>query len=244
MTPADTSSSSREPEAVSLGVRLLADLRAIFDRAGAHRVPTAELLRELHAIEDAPWADLYGKPLDARRLARELERYDVRPITFRTSTGTLKGYQTTGPTGLDDAWTRYLPAPEAVPSRNGRNIRNAAGQTPIPLDDAAGTSVTAGTPAAPTEDHVPDVTGTPEPAVPPLSRDVTDVPAVTAQNRPAALVQPSPAGALPAGAYGPCLDCGRLTHRYGTGGHGRCHTCRTGNVVPLHRPDRTEGTPA
>lgn len=31
---------------------------------------------------------------------------------------------------------------------------------------------------------------------------------------------------LPAGAYGPCVECGRLTHRYGAGGNVRCPTCR------------------
>lgn len=252
----------REPEALSLGVRLLADLRTAFDRLDADKVTTADLLRELHAIEDAPWSDLYGKPLDARRLARELDRYEVRPTSVRTGTGTLKGYQTAGPTGLADAWTRYLPAaPDQGGSgfsRNSRNSRNIAGQSLIALNDPSGTAGTAGTPAAapttPTEDHVPAVPAvpaTPDPATPPLSRAVPAVPAVPAKPRPAALVQPADASPLPARAYGPCRDCGQRTQRYGPGGNARCPDCRTStgtggaeNVIPLHRPGRTEGTPA
>ena len=40
---------------------------------------TQDLLSELHDLEDAQWADFYGKPLSARRLATLLEPYGIAP---------------------------------------------------------------------------------------------------------------------------------------------------------------------
>lgn len=90
----------------SLGIRLLSDLRDVFgDR---EQVPTVEILEGLHRIDEAPWADLRGKPLDDRGLARYLKKYEVKSTTIRTSTGTPKGYRRVD---LHDAWQRYLSIP-------------------------------------------------------------------------------------------------------------------------------------
>lgn len=97
----------------SLGTRLLGDIRLAFeDRA---QMATAELLEALNGMEEAPWGDLRGKPLDSRQLARLLRPYGVRPETIRTSTATPKGYRRDA---LFDAWERYLPAiqPESATS--------------------------------------------------------------------------------------------------------------------------------
>jgi hypothetical protein len=100
----------------SFGVRLLADLRALFTAEGTDRMHSAEIVTRLRAIEDAPWSDLSGKPLDSRRLAQELAVYQVAPMTFKHNGTNAKGY-VTYPTetqveqvGLSDAWARYLPA--------------------------------------------------------------------------------------------------------------------------------------
>jgi len=99
----------------SLGVRLLADLRALFAAAGTDRMHSADVVARLRAIDDAPWSDLNGKPIDAQRLARELSVYQVSPLTFKHEGTNAKGY-VTHPTsnqvdqvGLADAWARYLP---------------------------------------------------------------------------------------------------------------------------------------
>ena len=149
----------RGPEAVSLGVRLLADLRAVYRRLGVDRLATVEALRELVAIEEAPWSDLYGKPLDARRLARELDRYAVRPGPLRIAGQVVKGYQTTGPTGLADAWSRYLP-PEPVTS-----VTAVADQLSPVTETGA----------------VTDPAVTPDP---PVTAPTSTATAVTASNRP------------------------------------------------------------
>jgi hypothetical protein len=100
----------------SLGVRLLADLRSVFTTAGTDRMHSAEIVARLRAIEDAPWTDLNGKPLDSRRLAQELNPYQVAPLTFKHNGTNAKGYVTHATVkqveqvGLADAWARYLPA--------------------------------------------------------------------------------------------------------------------------------------
>jgi hypothetical protein len=55
---------------ITLGIRLLADLRDIFD--GARAITTEDILNHLRALEAAPWADLKGQLLDARGLSRLL----------------------------------------------------------------------------------------------------------------------------------------------------------------------------
>ncbi|MDQ3401819.1 MAG: DUF3631 domain-containing protein [Actinomycetota bacterium] len=98
-------------EDTSPGVTLLADLRAIFTRHNTDRLPTKALLADLTAIEESPWGEFEGKPLDSRRMARELARFSIRPTAFKNDEGTVKGY-VTYPTkeqvGLTDAWDRYL----------------------------------------------------------------------------------------------------------------------------------------
>jgi hypothetical protein len=89
----------------SLGIRLLSDLRAIFSDDEA--LSTENILTELHKLDEAPWGDLKGKPLDARGLARRLRPYDVKPTNVRSLASVVKGYRRED---LFDAWQRYLPA--------------------------------------------------------------------------------------------------------------------------------------
>ncbi len=101
----------------SLGVRLLTDLRDHV-MVGIDRLPTVAILDRLNALDDAPWADLNGKPLDNRRLSRMLAEYmtaDNEPIASRnikTAGSVLKGYYATD---LHDAWQRYCPPPPESP---------------------------------------------------------------------------------------------------------------------------------
>ncbi|MFI9729183.1 DUF3631 domain-containing protein [Streptomyces sp. NPDC052092] len=101
----------------SLGVRLLTDLRDHV-MVGIDRLPTVAILDRLNALDDAPWADLHGKPLDNRRLGRMLAEYmtaDNEPIASRnikTGASVLKGYYAAD---LWDAWARYCPPPPESP---------------------------------------------------------------------------------------------------------------------------------
>jgi Protein of unknown function (DUF3631) len=74
----------------SIGVRLLADIRVVFD--GIDRVSSADLAKRLAEIEESPWGDWYGRPIDARWLARQLKPYGVKPKQHRFDVTKRKGY--------------------------------------------------------------------------------------------------------------------------------------------------------
>ncbi|MBN3928947.1 DUF3631 domain-containing protein [Streptomyces verrucosisporus] len=114
---AELVSAARVDDKGSLGIRLLTDLRDhVFN--GIDRLPTVAILDRLHSLEESPWADYYGKPLDARRLARLLREYvtaDNTPIVTRNiknGQSVLKGYYAED---LWDAWQRYCPPPSGSP---------------------------------------------------------------------------------------------------------------------------------
>lgn len=95
--------SVREP---SLGVRLLMDIRTVMgDRPSMF---TEDLLTKLNALDESPWGDLRGYPLDSRGLAARLRKYAVKPTTVRDGERVSKGYRAAD---LFDPWTRYLSAP-------------------------------------------------------------------------------------------------------------------------------------
>jgi hypothetical protein len=87
----------------SLGVLLLHDLREVFGDADA--LPTVTLLERLHALDESPWADLKGKPLNAVGLASRLRDYEIHSRDVRAGGSVLKGYTRED---LYDAWQRYL----------------------------------------------------------------------------------------------------------------------------------------
>ncbi|MEV8204330.1 DUF3631 domain-containing protein [Streptomyces sp. NPDC079189] len=104
---------ARADDKGSLGIRLLTDLRDHV-MAGIDRMPTVAILDRLCALDEAPWADMSGRPLDSRSLAKMLGEYmttDNTPVKARNikSAGTvLKGYYAAD---LHDAWQRYCPPP-------------------------------------------------------------------------------------------------------------------------------------
>jgi hypothetical protein len=95
-------------ESESLGVRLLRNVRDVFDEAQDERLRTTEILTELNKKDDAPWGSLRGQALDARGLARLLKPYGIGPKTLREEEQTFKGYERAD---FEDAWSRYLPHP-------------------------------------------------------------------------------------------------------------------------------------
>ncbi|MFD5815160.1 DUF3631 domain-containing protein [Streptomyces sp. NPDC127038] len=109
---------SRANDKGSIGIRLLTDLR---DHVliGIDRLPTVAILDRLNALDDAPWADLNGKPLDNRRLSQMLGDYvtaEGDPVVsrnIRTAGGVLKGFFAKD---LEDAWARYCPPPGSATS--------------------------------------------------------------------------------------------------------------------------------
>lgn len=96
---------------VTLGIRLLADLRTIFGDMDA--LPTSTILDRLCHPEssgldiDAPWSDLHGRPLNERGLAGMLKKFDIHSTKVKVDGRALQGYRREP---LYDAWQRYLPA--------------------------------------------------------------------------------------------------------------------------------------
>lgn len=123
----------------SLGVQLLADLHRLFGHQD--RMPTEVILEKLHTLEESPWGDLRGKPLDARGLARRLSKYGVKPTVYRDGDTTRRGYLAGD---LADPWSRYV-----------TDVSGASWNTPHPPRDA-GTSA-----PAPPQRHVTAVTAQP-----------------------------------------------------------------------------------
>ena len=110
----------------SLGVRLLRDIRTVFQERGVDRLPSAELVEALVAMEEAPWGDLKGKPISARILARLLGRgrYEIKPRVVRVGEATPRGYARQG---FEDAWERYL---ACTPETSATSATSATEQAP------------------------------------------------------------------------------------------------------------------
>ncbi|MBI4310221.1 MAG: DUF3631 domain-containing protein [Chloroflexi bacterium] len=94
-----------ERQLPSLGVRLLGDVRAAFGN-DAGQLPTSDLVQALLHMEEAPWDDLRGRPLDARSLASLLRPYGIHSSNIRIADRTPKGYKRDD---FLDAWARYTP---------------------------------------------------------------------------------------------------------------------------------------
>jgi len=98
----------------SIGVRLLSDIRQVFDLHGADKLPSAALTDALAATETSPWGEWsHGKPLSTPKLARLLRPFGVTPRTIRIGAETSKGYELAD---FEDAFKRYLRLPAPSPS--------------------------------------------------------------------------------------------------------------------------------
>ncbi|WP_329488541.1 DUF3631 domain-containing protein [Kitasatospora sp. NBC_01246] len=135
----------------SVGIRLLSDLRDIFD--GAERMLSAELLGRLAELDDAPWADLDGKPITARALARMLGDYvtadndPIKPRNIKTgSKSSAKGYYASD---LADAWLRYCRPPAPQGSATAATAATAQVRALFPVADTPEVADTDPLPAAP-----------------------------------------------------------------------------------------------
>jgi len=110
----------------SLGVRLLKDLKAVF--GDKDQMSTHDILNALYDIEEAPWANIRGRPMDARSMANRLRGYNVKPTTVRIGDKTPKGYRAKD---LFDSWERYLSTPT-------EGSATSATTTTMPVMEASG----------------------------------------------------------------------------------------------------------
>ncbi len=152
----------------TLGDRLLGDLRDVFGGANAMHVET--ILDGLHKISEAPWGDWYGRPLNARDLAKLLRAYGVRSLDVKLDGVTKKGYRREH---LHDPWTRYL---TPVPGGSATSATSATVQVSEPGEVAGSAQRT----LPPASEPLWDEAGSAQRTLPatsdtPLSRAVAQV---------------------------------------------------------------------
>jgi len=92
---------------MSVGVKLLADIKEIFASKAVRRMPSAELVEALVQIEGHPWADWKrGKPITPNGLALQLAPFAIMSGNIRVGPDrVVKGYQVAQ---FEDAFERYL----------------------------------------------------------------------------------------------------------------------------------------
>jgi len=96
------------PEDVeSLGIRLLADIRRVFEERGVDRLPTSQLIEALAELEESPWGNWHGpgRAITPHGLARLLHPFGVQPRKWREGERTIRGYIIED---LKDVFMRYL----------------------------------------------------------------------------------------------------------------------------------------
>jgi Protein of unknown function (DUF3631) len=112
-----TAAEAQQEEDTSASVRLLGDLREVFDQAEA--LYSTTVLERLHKLDEAPWADWYGHLLNTRDLAKLLRPFGVRAKNVREPGGEpRKGYARAD---LSEPWARYVPLRPLHPSQPGEN---------------------------------------------------------------------------------------------------------------------------
>jgi hypothetical protein len=93
-------------------LRLLRDIRTVFDTDGRSRIFTAQLVSLLCKVPESEWAAVeYGQPvLNAHKLAHMLTPYRITSVRWRDADGgQQRGYSRAS---FEDAWSRYLPSRE------------------------------------------------------------------------------------------------------------------------------------
>jgi hypothetical protein len=100
--------SDSEAVEASLGVKVLADVRDVFEAVPDDFLQSRDLVDRLHAIAEAPWGDFN---LSMNSLARRLAPFGIRPR--QNTLKTARGYHRSD---FSDAWSRYLVSTTVQPS--------------------------------------------------------------------------------------------------------------------------------
>lgn len=120
-------------ESDEIGLRLLSDIRDLFEQRGTERLASATIVDALNAIQDSPWPGWsYGRGLDARGLSILLRPFGIQPQNIRLDAGVVKGYLRES---FEEVWESYLSPPIRYTATEGMNTgENAvpASATPAP----------------------------------------------------------------------------------------------------------------
>mgnify|MGYP001612139499 CR=1 FL=1 len=150
----------------SLGVKLLADIRQVFDSCRMDRISSEDLCVELARVETSPWAEWYGKAITKMRLAHLLKPYEIRPESVRIGDKTPKGYMRKW---FEDSWSRYLgTSPPSLCYASPKGATSATSLIPNEIEKKG--DATSALPVAPSSD--------------PKSREIRQVAGVAPSGRP------------------------------------------------------------
>lgn len=111
----------------SLGIRLLADIRDVFEGWTVSFRPSQDLVNDLMKLDEAPWRDM---GLTTRKLSDLLRPYGIRPA--RNTAGTARGYALED---MTEAFTRYL-----AHTRQDPSTRQNSRSEPDGLDPSDGSN--------------------------------------------------------------------------------------------------------
>jgi putative DNA primase/helicase len=97
-------SAPRAAEKMSQGVRLLRDIRQVFDKSQVKAIAPEKLVKALSKIPESPWSGFgIGSGITARRVASLLADYEIQ--SQRNRDGRYSARR-----DFEDAWVRYCPA--------------------------------------------------------------------------------------------------------------------------------------
>jgi Protein of unknown function (DUF3631) len=114
---------ARREQDDSLGLRLLADIKLVFDGVNQERIATADLIAALIADDEAPWGD-ERFPLSPHRLGRLLRGYEIESKQMRIGARNCKGYERAF---FEESWERWLTALSVPTEPQHRNMEPEAG---------------------------------------------------------------------------------------------------------------------
>jgi hypothetical protein len=116
-----------DADSEELPIRLLIDLRTVFDQNGRDAIPTSELIDGLCRLEESPWPTLCkGRPITPHKLGRLLGGFGIRSRHGRRG-------NTYHREDLAPVWERYCP-PIKRPSDNDHSQTGNQSFTPSPND--------------------------------------------------------------------------------------------------------------
>lgn len=117
----------QEPD---IGVQLLMDIKAVFERKQVRRISMTDLLAALLLDDEAPWKTLYrGKEMTLRQLGKELRKFHIASQPVKVAYQTSKGYKIEQ---FEETFARYLPPSSASPVSSVTQLQpNADAGSPV-----------------------------------------------------------------------------------------------------------------
>jgi hypothetical protein len=143
-----------QEEDASIGVRLLAAIRGIFDAAETDKLTTKDILEALIAIEDGPWALMFEDHLKQNKLQsaaaklahllRDYKRLDgekIKPRPIRLAGEIVKGFYRSD---FEEVWKRYLQPSRPTAKNHFTSVTSVTyeGQNVTPLSNVTPEAVT------------------------------------------------------------------------------------------------------